>query len=137
MTMFQSIKIEAEQYINVWISSVSFWFFVQSHLFVMMFWVKKNQKKLKLFIESCRDLTCELLFHEKINMKSNRFCLALFSELHRVSISVCEYKNVLIIVSDFSIIIKLLYIKQLIHNYNNCKICTCRVHLMWQLQSFD
>ena len=131
MIMFQPIKIKAEQYINMWISSVSFWFFVQSHLFVMMFWTEKNQKKLKLFIESCRDLTHELLLHEKIDMKSSRFCLALFSGSYEISISVCEYKNVLMIASGFNIIIKLLYVKQLIHDYNNCKTCIHRIHLVW------
>lgn len=135
MIMSQPIKVKAEQYINMWISSVSFWFFVQSHLFVMMFLVKRNQKKLKLFIESCRDLTHELLLHEKIDMKSNRFHLALFSGLHGVSISVCKYENVLMVASDFSIAAELLYVKQLIHGYNNCKAHTHKVHLVWQLQS--
>ncbi len=31
-----SLKIKAEQYINLWISFISFWFFVQSHSFIMI-----------------------------------------------------------------------------------------------------
>jgi len=36
INLSQSLKIKAEQYINLWISFVSFWFFMQSHSFVMI-----------------------------------------------------------------------------------------------------
>lgn len=135
MTMSRPIKVEAGQYINVWIPSVSFWSFVQSHPFVVTSWAEGNQEELELFIEPRRGLTRELLFHGKIDMKSNRSRLALFSGPHGVSIPVCGYENVLMVASGFGIAAELPYVKQLIHGYNNCKARTRRVHLVWQLQS--
>ncbi len=98
-------------------------------------WAERNQEELELFIEPRTGLTRELLFHGKIDMKSNRSRLALFSGPHGVSIPVCGYENVLMIASGFGIAAELPYVKQLIHGYNNCKARTRRVHLVWQLQS--
>lgn len=57
------LKIHAGQYINLWIPSISFWSFLQSHPFVVTSWSDGNQKSLDLFIEPRRGLTRELLSH--------------------------------------------------------------------------
>ena len=64
-------------------------------------------------------------------MKINRSHLALFSGPYRISIIICAYKSVVIIATSFSIAAQLLYIKELIYSYNNCKLHTHRVHLVW------
>ena len=51
------------QYITLWIPSVSFWVFLQSHLFVVTLWADGRHVTLELFVESRKGLTRELLSH--------------------------------------------------------------------------
>lgn len=63
ITLSRSLKIEVEQYINLWIPFVSFWSFLQSHSFVVTSWSLEKQDQLNLFVELGWGLTRELLYH--------------------------------------------------------------------------
>jgi len=135
LALSRSLKLKAGQFINLWIPSVSFWSFTQSHPFMVTSWAEGPQDTLELFIEPRRGLTRELLRCGKYDMKINRSRLALFSGPHGISIPVCAYESVVMIATGFGIAAQLPYVKELIHGYNNCKARTRRVHLVWQLQS--
>ena len=137
MNLSRSLKIRVEQYINLWIFSVSFWSFLQSHSFMMTLWSKNKQRTLKLLIESRKDLTREFFHHLKLDEAKIISCLILFSGSHDVSISVKRYESVLMIAVDHDIAAQLLYVRRLINEYNTDEIRTCRMHLVWQLESFS
>ena len=123
------LKVHAGQYISVWIPSVSFWSFLQSHPFVVTSWSDGNQKSLDLFIEPRRGLTREMLSHT--SAADSR--LVLFGGPHGISAPVGECETLLMITSDFGIAAHLPYLKQLIHGYNARNVRARRVHLVWQL----
>ncbi len=57
----RSLNIRAGQYVNVWISSISLWSFLQSHSFTIASWENKEEvTSLDLLIESRKDLTQKL-----------------------------------------------------------------------------
>ena len=123
------LKINAGQYINLWIPSVSFWSFVQSHPFVVTSWADEKQTSLDLFIEPRRGLTRELLGHT--GTADSR--LVLFGGPHGISAPVGEFESVVMIASGFGIAAHLPYLKQLIHGYSVRKVRARRIHLVWQL----
>ena len=137
LALSRKLKVKAGQSINLWIPSVSFWSFMQSHPFMVTSWAEGYQDTLELFIEPRRGLTRELLRCGKYNIEINRSHLALFSGPHGISTPVCTYESVIMIATGFGIAAQLPYLKQLIHGYNNCKARTRRVLLIWQLQSLS
>ncbi len=62
MTIFtpRPWKVKAEQYVNVWISFVSLWSFLQSHSFIIAFWSEGKNPSLNFLIESRDDFTRKL-----------------------------------------------------------------------------
>lgn len=125
------LKIKAGQHINLWIPSVSFWSFLQSHPFVVISWSEKPQDQLDLLIEPRRGLTRELLNHAKSGQEM--YSPVLFSGPHGRSVGIDGYEQILMIASGFGIAAHLPYLKQIIHGYNARQLCTRRVHLVWQV----
>ncbi len=123
------LKIDAGQYISLWIPSVSFWSFLQSHPFVVTSWTDGKQESLDLFIEPHHGLTRELLGHA--GAAESR--LVLFGGPHGISAPVSGYETVVMIASGFGIAAHLPYLKQLIYGYNARKVRARRIHLVWQL----
>ena len=86
-----------------------------------------------LLIEPQRGLTRDLLYHAKGDPATN--FLVLFSGPHGTSVVLDEYESILVVASGFGIAAQLPYLRQLIYGYNACKTRTCRVHLVWQLET--
>jgi NAD(P)H-flavin reductase len=128
----RALKIETEQYINLWIPSVSFWSFTQSHPFVIISWAVGEQDTLDLFIEPCRGLTRELLQHAKSGRVIN--ALVMFSGSYGKSVAMEEFETIVMVASGFGIAAQLPYLKRLIHGYNAREVCARRIHLIWQIE---
>jgi len=126
------LQVNIGQHINLWIPSVSFWSFVQSHPFVVISWAEEPQCHLDLFIEPRRGLTRELLRHAKHGQVKHPFVL--FSGPHGKSVPVDECENILMFASGFGIAAHLPYLKRLIHGYNARTLRARRIHLVWQLR---
>lgn len=62
MTIFTSWswKVKIEQYVNVWISFVSLWSFLQSHSFIIVSWSESKNSSLDFLIKSRNDFTRKL-----------------------------------------------------------------------------
>lgn len=131
----KSLKVKEGQAINLWMPSVSFWSFLQSHPFVVISWAEKPQDHLDLFIEPQRGLTRELLYHAKNGHAINP--LLLFSGPHGKSIPMDDGENILIVASDFGIAAHLPYLKKLIHGYNAREVRARRIHLVWQVRDIN
>ena len=130
------LKVEAGQYINLWILSVSFWSFLQSHPFVVTSWVHEKQDTLELFVEPCCGWMRELLSCAQAGESGRVFGSrwALFSGPHGPSAPVGRYESVLMIASGLGMAAQLPYLKQLIHRYQTCKVITCRIRVVWQVE---
>ncbi|KFY55815.1 hypothetical protein V496_06884, partial [Pseudogymnoascus sp. VKM F-4515 (FW-2607)] len=80
-----SQNLFAVVYINLWIPSVSFWSFLQTHPFTVMSWDPKDQDRLDLLIEPRRGLTREMLYHAEKGYTINP--LVMFSGPHGGTLS--------------------------------------------------
>lgn len=131
-------KVRVKQYINVCISQVSSWSFLQSHFFVIISWTEEQNSFICCLIQSNSDFTRRLLIyaHKSCveNAKKENYVHAWFTESHECIINISTYDSVMLIVTDFNIIAQLSYVKKLIQNYNNDQICTRRMHLLWQMK---
>jgi NAD(P)H-flavin reductase len=127
------VRTQAGQHINLWIPSVSFWSFMQSHPFVVISWADELQKTLDLFVEPRRGLTRELLHHAESRHASSP--LVLFSGPHGRSVAVDKYESVLMIASGFGIAAQLPYLKRLIYGHNAGKVRARRILLVWDIRN--
>ncbi|KAG9228392.1 hypothetical protein BJ875DRAFT_508528 [Amylocarpus encephaloides] len=127
------LTMDAGQYINLWIPSVSFWSFLQTHPFTVISWDAKDQARLDLLIEPRRGLTRELLYHTKEGYTINP--LVIFSGPHGASLLMGEYESVLMVASGFGIAAFVAHLKKLIYGYNTRAVRTHRVHLLWQIKN--
>ena len=135
ITLSQPLKVQAGQYIGLWIPSVSFWSFLQSHPFMVTSWSDEKQSSLDLLVQCRGGLTQELLRHSKACGNFISSHLVMISGPYGISAPVGEYECVLMIASGFGGAAQLPYLKKLIYGYNTCKARTRRVHLVWQLQT--
>lgn len=101
ITLRVPMKVRAGQYINLWIPSVSFWSFIQSHPFVVISWAKGPQEILELFVEPRKGLTREIMSHaDKDGVTSY---LVLFSGPHGSSFPITDYGEVILVATGFGI----------------------------------
>ena len=112
ITLARPLKVEAGQYINLWIPSLSFSSFLQSHPFVVISWSHEEQNQLNLFVEPRRGLTRELLYHAQAGERGVIFGSrwVLFSGPHGISAPVGEYESILLVATGFGMAALLLYL---------------------------
>jgi NAD(P)H-flavin reductase len=125
------LKVAAGQYVNVWIPSVSFWSFLQSHPFVITSWSECKQGSIDLLVTSQRGFTQKLQHYTRADGGDY---LALFSGPHGISIPVDRSETVVMVANGFGMASFLPYLRQLIYSYNTWKSPTRRIHVIWQLE---
>ena len=133
LRLSKPLAMDAGQYINLWIPSVSFWSFLQTHPFTVISWDAKDQDRLDLLIEPRRGLTRELLYHAEKGYTINP--LVMFSGPHGATLSMGEYESVLMVASGFGIAAFVPHLKKLIYGYNTRAVRTRRIHLVWQIKN--
>lgn len=87
------LSVDAGQYINLWIPSISFWSFLQTHPFTVVSWAAREQDTLDLLIEPQHKLTRELLYRAKKGNNINP--IVMFSGPYRRNVSMGEYESIL------------------------------------------
>lgn len=100
-------------------------------------WSENKQRTLELLIEPRKGLTRELFHHSKLDGAKITSRLALFSGPHGVPAPVERYESVLMIAAGHGIAAQLPYVRRLINGYNTGEVRTCRMHLVWQLESLS
>ncbi|OAF59117.1 hypothetical protein VC83_04114 [Pseudogymnoascus destructans] len=133
LRLSKPLTMDAGQYINLWIPSVSFWSFLQTHPFTVISWDAKDQDRLDLLIEPRRGLTREMLYHAEKGYTINP--LVMFSGPHGGTLSMGEYESVLMVASGFGIAAFVPHLKKLIYGYNTRAVRTRRIHLVWQIKN--
>jgi NAD(P)H-flavin reductase len=131
LRLARPLKVEAGRYINLWIPSVSFWSFLQTHPFTVVSWAATAQDTLELLIEPRRGLTRELLDHAKRGYTINP--IVMFSGPHGMDLAMDKYESVLMVASGFGIAALLPYLKKLIRDYNTRVGRARRIHVVWQI----
>ena len=96
-------------------------------------WVKGRATSLDLLVVPRRGLTRELLNHVVDEEAGILLHLVMFSGPHGSVAPVGSYKSVIMVASGSRIIAQLPYLMQLVHDHNNHKVRTRRVHLVWCL----
>ena len=130
------LQIKPGQYINLWIPSISFWSFLQSHPFVVASCTGGQQTTLELLIGPQKGLTSKFLRNSTNGSDSvSDLRLALFSGPHGLSAPLAEFETVLLVASGLGIAAQLPYLRYLIRGYNDFQVRTRRIHLVWQLES--
>jgi NAD(P)H-flavin reductase len=129
------VKVEAGQYINLWMLSVSLWSWVQKHPFTVILWSKCTQDTIELLVQPCHGLTTDLLCYAPVAVQSSVSFLALFTGPHGTSEDVSQYESIIVIASRYGITAAIPYLKKLIYRYNTCTSQVRRLHLVWQVES--
>ena len=66
----------------------------------------------------------------KFDLSNLQRQFAFFTKSHKRCVSMKKHDNVFLIISDFNVAVQLLYIKQLVHDYQQNKMKTRRIHLI-------
>lgn len=131
------LQIKPGQYINLWIPSVSFWSFLQSHPFMIASCTDGEQTTLELLVGPQKGLSSKFLRNTTYGSGSAPadLRLALSSGPHGLSAPLAEFETVLLVASGLGIVAQLPYLRHLIRGYNDFQVRTRRIHLVWQLES--
>ncbi|KAH6645736.1 hypothetical protein BKA67DRAFT_526796 [Truncatella angustata] len=132
----RALRIDAGQYLLLWIPNTGFWSFVQMHPFMVASWSNVAKDKLELVVRPRRGLTANIRNHCSTDGAVGQNALgveklAFFSGPYGQSIPVWDYRGVLLTANDFGIVALFPYLTKLIHGYRLRKGCTRRVHLVW------
>ena len=131
-------NVKAGQYINLWIPAASFrsLFTMQSHPLMIVSWTEGQWSNLELVVSPQRGLTkvFQAIAEGNESAAAPSPYIAFYSGPHGRSEAMGEYGTVLMFASGLGIVAQLPYIKQLLHDGDQCRTRTKRIHLIWQLQ---
>ncbi|KAL4961382.1 ferric reductase family protein [Aspergillus stella-maris] len=131
------VKVEAGQYINLWMPSVSLWSWMQTHPFTVTSWSKCTQDTMELLVQPRHGLTAKLLRYAPSALYRSVSFLALFTGPHGTTENVSQHKSVIVIASRFGIAAAVPYLKKMIYGYNTGTSQVRRLQLVWQVESVD
>ena len=140
LILSQSWTVQAGQYVNICISFISTWFFLQSHSFMIAFWTEDSASDLFLLASVKADFTRKLLQYVQPHSGDSTdsdYQLAWFSRSHELTLNLDDYSSVTMIAISLDIAAQLPYLKELIKGYNNCKVWTHQIQLIWQIATWD
>ena len=129
------VKMEAGQYINIWMPTVSLTSWMQTHPFTVTSWSRGKQDTLDLLVQPQRGFSAKFLRYNRPKIEGSVSFAVLFTGPHGVNVSVSGYESALVVASGFGIAAVTPHIKQMIYGYNTCTSHIRRLHLVWQVES--
>lgn len=129
--IFRSWNVKIDQYVNLWISFIRFW---QNHFYTIVSWIESVLIFLIEFHDDFVNILLSKIMTQKQKRKFQIIRRTFFTKSHEITTNMNCYDNILMFANEYEIIDQLLHIKQLIRDYNQCKIKTRRIHLIWQLK---
>jgi predicted ferric reductase len=139
LTLPRPWTIRAGQYINLCIPSISVLSFIQSHSFMIASWTEGNAPGLFLLASAKAGFTRKLLQYARPHSddpSDSDYRLAWFSGPHGLTMNLGDYGSVTMVATGLGIAAQLPYLKELIKGYNNCKVRTRRIQLIWQIATW-
>ncbi|KAL4958855.1 ferric reductase family protein [Aspergillus stella-maris] len=115
VVLLQPVKVEAGQYINLRMPSVSLWSWMQTHPFTITSWSRGEQDVVELLVQPRRGLNANLVQHASAAVGSSVSFQALFTGPHWVSREVDRYENILVLASRSGIAKAAPYLKKIIY----------------------
>ena len=124
-------KVEAGQFIYLWIPNASFWAFCQSHPFVITWW--KNSatgvaEEVELFVRIRDGFTRHLSNH--VGSTSLKFWI---DGPYGSREDFGDYGSVILFATGPGIAAQIPFAKQILEEYKNFDVRTRRLYLIWQL----
>lgn len=154
ISLSRPIHVHAGQYINIWIPSISFWSFLQSHPFTILSWTEETDPMyLDLLVEPRTGFThklyqyarepstraqlpnSELSDSERSDSRLDSR-LVWFSGPHGSGTGAGDFGSVLLIATGLGIAVQLPILRELIRGFNQCEVRTRRIHLVWQIRTW-
>ena len=133
ITVKRRLKVHAGQYLDVWIPSISFWSFLQSHPFMIVSsFQRQDQTVLELLVEPRNGMTARLQNRIKSDQQS---CRVLFGGPHGRADSLQNYDRILMLASGLGIVAQISCLNHLIRDCKVARIRPRRIHLVWQLEN--
>ena len=126
LELSRPLRVQAGQYIHLWLPGLSLLSFFQTHPFTVISWSPEKQEKLVLLVEPRNGLTKSMASAAVSPYR------ALFGGPYGRSVAVGNYETVLMLASGFGIAAQLPYLKQLMHGH---EASPRRVHLVWQVDN--
>ncbi|KAJ6119114.1 hypothetical protein N7471_013065 [Penicillium samsonianum] len=128
-------KVEAGQYINLLMPSISLSSWMQTHPFTVVSWSRDRQDTIELLLQPRDGLSADLVGYAPAAKESSIYFLALFTGPHGMVEDVSHYGSVLVVTSGFGIAAAIPYLKKMIYGYDTCTSQVRRLHLMWEVKS--
>ncbi|KAL4860883.1 hypothetical protein BDV12DRAFT_204602 [Aspergillus spectabilis] len=135
LVLSRPLKVNAGQYVNLWIPGVNLCAWMQTHPFTVTSWSPGKQDTLDLLVQPRRGLSKDFLRYAKAARDSSVSFFALISGPHGISENVSYYETALVVASGFGSAAVIPYVKKMIYGYNACTSQIRRVHLVWQVES--
>ena len=124
-------KVQAGEYIYVWMPGVSFWSFLQSHPFMISWWdndVDGKSPHVYLLVKPAAGFTQKLTQHDG-GCVFRTWVDGPYGQIWKLG----DYGNVLMFASGVGIAAQVPYIKELVRGYREHKVRTRGILLAWQL----
>ncbi|KUL81281.1 hypothetical protein ZTR_09810 [Talaromyces verruculosus] len=137
VALTRPVRIEAGQYINLWMPSMTWWSWAQVHPFMVTSWSHSAQETLDILIQPRRGFSRELLKHARAAPQGSASLRAFIIGPHGMSNKVDRYESVVLVANDFGIAAAIPYLKKLVYSYNTSASRTRRVHLVWEVDNLD
>jgi FAD-binding domain/Ferric reductase NAD binding domain len=135
VALTRPVRIEAGQYINLWMPSVTWWSWTQVHPFMVTSWSHSAQETLDILIQPQCGFSRELLKHARAAPQGSALLRAFIIGPHGMSENVDRYESVVLVVNGFGIAAAIPYLKKLVYSYNTSASRTRRVHLVWEVEN--
>jgi predicted ferric reductase len=127
------LKMQAGQYINMWIPSLGLFSRIQSYPFVVTSWTGKRQGYLQFVIEPRGSWTQRLNSRATKESGQDRgLGRVFFTGLHGISPPVDDYKYIFMVASGYGILAHLPLLERLIQGTRAQEVRACRIRLVWE-----
>ncbi|KAM0147863.1 hypothetical protein ACHAQE_010092 [Botrytis cinerea] len=122
-------KIKAGQYIYLTIPAAGFTSAIQSHPFMIAWWVRNGDGlTISLLVKTRRGFTTQL------SGLAKRPLTAFIDGPYGIEHELGEFGTVIMFATGIGIAAHMPYIKDLVSGYNSCEVRTHRILLVWQLE---
>lgn len=129
------MKLDAGQYVNLWMPTVSVFSWAQTHPFTVTSWSQEKQSSLDLYIKSQKGLSATLYERALKAPDGSASFTTFITGLHGTSQPIDQYQSVLLLVNGPGIAAVLSYVRKLIRGYNTSVCRARRIHLVWELKN--
>lgn len=129
------MKVHTGQYIYLWMPTITFWSWTQSHPFIITSWSRKEQPTLELFVQPRHGFSRSLARHCLPSYNGYLSFLGFVSGPYGLREPVERYDRILLVASDVGIAAVLPYLRMLVYSSKTYSARARRLHFVWQVET--